>query len=275
MRIAPLLLLAGALHAGQMRTDIEFARPGGESLTLDAWVPDGPGPHPAVIIVHGGGFVAGSKTTYVKPLFGPLTDAGFAWFSINYRLAPKHPFPAAIEDTEAAIRWIRKNARTFNADAKRMAIVGESAGGHIVSYIAATSARKLGLKGVVSFYGPHDLLGRARGQGKLSENIAQFMGLAGTELTPEAEKRLAAASPVTHVRRGMPPVLLIHGTEDKSVAHSQSVDFQKKVRELGVECDLLTLEGAGHGVEGWEKRPDDARMYKTRLVEWLRARLAR
>ncbi|MDX2152962.1 MAG: alpha/beta hydrolase fold domain-containing protein [Bryobacteraceae bacterium] len=275
MRFLPVLLLASALSAGELRTDIEFARPGGESLTLDAWVPEGPGPYPTVIIVHGGGFVAGTKTSYVKPLFGPLTDAGFAWFSINYRLAPRHPFPAAIEDTEAAVRWVRENARTFKVNPNRVALLGESAGGHIVSYIAATTARKLGLRAVVSFYGPHDLLARARSQGKVTDNVAQFLALPGGDLTPEAEKRLAAASPITHARRGMPPMLLIHGTEDRAVAHSQSVAFQARLRELGVECELLTLEGAGHGVEGWEKRPADAAAYKAKMTAWLRARLAK
>src|SRR5215470_7704208 len=88
-----------------LRTDIEFAKPGGVSLTLDAFVPDGPGPFPTCILVHGGGFVRGDKQTYIKPLFGPLSEAGFTWFTINYRLAPEHRWPACSEDVETAVRW--------------------------------------------------------------------------------------------------------------------------------------------------------------------------
>src|SRR5215831_14573003 len=69
-----------------VKTDIEFAKIGSVSLTLDAFVPEGPGPFPTCILVHGGGFVRGDKQTYIRPLFGPLSEAGFTWFTINYRL---------------------------------------------------------------------------------------------------------------------------------------------------------------------------------------------
>src|SRR5262245_21167337 len=77
-----------------LRTDIEFAKAGNVSLTLDAFVPEGSGPFPTCILVHGGGFVRGDKQTFIKPLFAPLSDAGYTWFTINYRLAPEHHWPA-------------------------------------------------------------------------------------------------------------------------------------------------------------------------------------
>lgn len=168
-RLVFLLALIAAASQAEMRSDIEFTKRGTESLTLDAWVPDGAGPFPAVIIVHGGGFVRGDKQTYVKPLFPVLTDAGFAWFTINYRLAPGAKFPAPVQDVEDAVRWVMRNARQYKVDPKRVALTGESAGGHLVSYVAVTSARKLGLRTVVPIYAPHDLLGRAQNQGKPSE----------------------------------------------------------------------------------------------------------
>ncbi len=73
--------------------NVEYARPDGKPVLLDMHIPDGPGPFPAAILVHGGGFDEGSKSTNVKPLFEPLADAGFAWFSIDYRLAPKRSSP--------------------------------------------------------------------------------------------------------------------------------------------------------------------------------------
>jgi acetyl esterase/lipase len=87
-------VLAAALIAAPLdKKDVEYARPDGKPVLLDLHVPDGPGPFPAAILVHGGGFDEGSKSTNTKPLFQPLADAGFAWFSIDYRLAPAAKFP--------------------------------------------------------------------------------------------------------------------------------------------------------------------------------------
>ena len=126
--------------------DVEFARPGGFALTLDAKTPDGNGPFPAVIIVHGGSFSRGNKRTYVTPLFELLSSAGFAWFTINYRLAPDHQFPAAVEDVESAVRWVRTNAAKYHVDARRIALAGESAGGYLVAYAAQAQRAMRGLR---------------------------------------------------------------------------------------------------------------------------------
>jgi acetyl esterase len=259
------------LFAADWRTDIEYARKGDESLTLDASVPEGPGPFPTVIIVHGGGFTAGDKGTYVKPLFPLLTNAGFTWFTINYRLAPQYHFPAPVEDVEDAVRWVKKHAREYKVDPKRVALLGESAGGHLVSYVGTTSARDLGLAAVVPFYAPHDLLARAEEQGKVNQNISGFLGI-GPELNVPAMKMLESASPYSHAQKGMPPFLLIHGTKDAAVAYSQSVRMQQKLKGLGVTCDLYTVEGAPHGMEGWEKNAD-WQTYKPYLVDWLKKTL--
>src|SRR5947209_15265074 len=100
MRLSSWLLMVALVGvAGAMdKKDVEYGNPGGKPLLLDLHVPDGPGPFPAAILVHGGGFDEGSKSTNVRPLFEPLAKAGFAWFSIDYRLAPQFRFPEAIED---------------------------------------------------------------------------------------------------------------------------------------------------------------------------------
>jgi alpha-L-fucosidase 2 len=269
----PLLsaLIAVALPAcAELRTDIQFAVRGGTSLTLDAWVPDGAGPFPAVIIVHGGGFIAGDKQTYVKPLFPVLTDAGFAWFTINYRLAPSSQFPEPVSDVEDAVRWVMKNAKQYKVDPRRVALTGESAGGHLVSYVAVTSAAELGLRAVVPIYAPHDLLGRAKSAGKPSDNIQKFVGV-GPELTPGNIEKLEKASPYYQAQPKMPPVLLIHGTKDAQVPYEQSVAMQKKLRALGVECDLFTVPDGAHGMGSWAKLPSQE--WKSYLVSWLRTAL--
>src|SRR3954451_946097 len=85
------------------KNDVEFGNPGGKPLLLDLHVPDGPGPFPAAILIHGGGFDEGSRSTNVRPLVEPLANAGFAWFSIDYRLAPAAHFDDAIADVNAAV----------------------------------------------------------------------------------------------------------------------------------------------------------------------------
>jgi alpha-L-fucosidase 2 len=260
-------LLAASLSGG-LRSDVEFARVNGEPLTLDASIPEGPGPFPAVIIVHGGGWHAGDKRTYVKPLFATLSDAGFAWFSINYRLAPKHPFPAGVEDVEQAVQWVRSHAAKYRVNPRRIAILGESAGGHLVSF-AGTRSRDVAA--VVSLYGVHDFESRARARNKVDENVGWFLGI--KSMDEAGLRRMREASPVNFVRKGMPPFLMIHGTEDQGVPYDQSVEMCKAMKKFGNSCDILTVQGGMHGVENWEKDPR-FHTYKKPMVEWLRKTLA-
>ena len=101
----------GTLAFGSARDkqNVEYGRADGVPLLLDVHVPDGPGPFPTAILVHGGGFDEGSKSTNVRPLFEPLTEAGYVWFSIDYRLAPQAHFEQAKEDLFTAIRWVRSH----------------------------------------------------------------------------------------------------------------------------------------------------------------------
>ncbi|TXT31011.1 MAG: alpha-L-fucosidase 2, partial [Planctomycetota bacterium] len=140
-----------------LKSDIEFAKVGDVSLTLDAFVPEGTGPFPTCILVHGGGFVRGDKLSYIKPLFEPLSKAGFAWFTINYRLAPQHRWPACAEDVETSIRWVKAHAKEYKVDVRRIALIGESAGGHLVSWVGTRAKEDTRVAAVVPFYAPHDL----------------------------------------------------------------------------------------------------------------------
>ena len=264
-----LLLVCAPLAAGEIN-DIEFARPGGVPLTLDAYVPDGRGPFPAVIVVHGGGWEAGSKRSYEKPLLPALTEAGFAWFTINYRLAPHHKFPAAVEDVEAAIRWVKRNARTYKVDPRRVALMGESAGGHLAAMAAVRGRGETRVAAVVDFYGPHDLVKRETDRGEVGRNLRQFLGV--ERLDEEGIAKLREASPVTYVRRGLPPFLLIHGTKDAAVPYEQSPLFCEKLRAAGNRCEVFPVEGAPHGVGAWEKNPEWL-AYQRKMTEWLRAAL--
>lgn len=263
------LLLAATAFA-EDRNDIEFAKPGGVSLTLDAHVPDGKGPFPTIIIVHGGGWEAGTKRTYVTPWFEPLTNAGFAWFTINYRLAPQHQFPAPVEDVFSAIRWVKAHAKEYRVDTKRIALMGESAGGHLVAFAAVTAGKDTRVAAVVDFYGPHDLEKREKERGEATKNLRQLLGI--NDLSETSLKKLREASPINFVRRGLPPFLFIHGTKDAAVPYDQSPLMCVKLKQFGNRCDVYTVDGAPHGVGAWEKIPA-FQGYKTKMIEWLKSTL--
>jgi alpha-L-fucosidase 2 len=262
------LSFASAAVAG-LQTDLEYGFAGGESLKLDAYVPEGSGPFPAVILVHGGGWNAGDKSGgpkkgYMAPMQAPLEKAGFAWFSINYRLAPKHPYPAAVEDVETAIRWVKANAAKFHLDPQRIALSGESAGGHLVELAVVRAEASSRTAALVSFYGRCDLLTGEKPGAELRTNLAQFIGR--KTLDADAEKILREASPLLHMKRGLPPVLLVHGTADASVPYEQSLAWQKRSKELGLACDLITIKEGVHGMIGWDPV---APHYKEEVVAWL------
>src|SRR4051812_27620097 len=161
-----LVLTTGLAAAAALQSDIEYGKAGGVSLKMDAWIPDGKGPFPTVIVVHGGGWQNGDKQKNCQPLFEPLTKAGFAWFTVNYRLAPQYHYPAAVDDVVQAIRHIEAHAKDYKVDMQRVAITGESAGGHIVSLIGAKDAKELHLAARVPFYPGNDFGGIGGGQGR-------------------------------------------------------------------------------------------------------------
>ncbi len=255
--------------AAGLHTDIEFAKVGDVSLTLDAFVPEGKGPFLTVIFVHGGGFTKGDKQSYIKPLFKPVSQAGMTWFSINYRLAPEHRWPACAEDVDTAIRWVKTHAAEYKVDPDRIALIGESAGGFLVTYAAATAKDDTRVNAIVPFYGAHDRAFQTTHFNKLGESTKALFGI--TELNNEAWNLLRETSSTTHLHAGMPSCLLIHGDQDPQVPLEQSVRFQKRMQELGNHCELITIPGGGHGMGGWSKLNSD---YQAQMIAWLKKTLA-
>lgn len=268
--LSALVLTWLPLASAGLKSDIEFAKPDGVSLTLDAFVPDEEGPFPTCILVHGGGFTKGDKTSFIKPLFAPLSKAGFTWFSINYRLAPQHRYPACVEDVDAAIRWVKGHATEYKVDPNRIALIGESAGGHLVSLAGVRGEGATRVAAVVPFYAPHDLELRNKGRDAPGPSMQALFGM--TEWNEANHRTLREASPITHVRPGLAPFLLIHGDRDDKVPYEQSPLFQSKMKAAGNICDLVTIQGGGHGMGGWDKLGSD---YAARMIEWLRKTLAK
>jgi len=267
--LAFLLLGAAATAATTTQTDIEYGVADGESLRLDLCIPDGPGPFPAVILVHGGGWNAGDKSggptkALIAPMQDPLTRGGFAWFSINYRLAPKHRYPAPVEDVETAIRWVKAHAAEYRVDPQHLALSGESAGAHLIAMAAVRATEATRVAAVVPFYGPFDLIGQARPGQRLGPNMSALFG--HQVLNEQAERALHDASPLNFVKPGLPPFLLVHGTADSKVPYRQSTDMQAALRRVGVPCELLSIKGGDHGMSNWAKLGSD---YQTQVVAWL------
>ena len=268
-----LLLIPALACAAALQTDIEFGRAANVSLKLDASIPDGPGPFPAAILVHGGGWRNGDKAMNMRPVFQPLSDAGFAWFSVNYRMWPDHPYPAAVDDLVAAINFVRNHAKEYKVDPRRIAISGESAGGHLVALVGARYGRKLGLAAVVPVYPPSDMEALAFGEDKTESASRAVLGFLGvTTPGPAAAKVFRDSSPLTWVTRDMPPFLIIHGTADKTVPYAQGMKLKAKMDKVGAECELYTVEGAPHGWLQWEKDPAMTR-YKAFMIDWLKRKM--
>lgn len=274
------LICAALLHAAPVdQKDVEFGRPGGKALLLDLHVPDGPGPFPAAILVHGGGFDEGSRSTNVRPLFQPLADAGYAWFSIDYRMAPEYRFPQANEDMDAAIKWVKANAKTYHVNPAKIVLIGESAGGFLVNYTGTHETPETKVAAVVDIYGTVDYAKLAKQRVDNPEkfnmtSINRHMGTGGSirffgaEGTDEASlAKLRAISPLFAVHKGMPPFLCIHGTKDDQVSYDQSPAMCAAMKKVGVACELITVEGGGHGMGSW-KAPE-MQHWKPEMIAWL------
>ncbi len=230
--------------------------------TLDAWIPGGAGPHIAVLLVHGGGWEAGDRVTYITPMFRPLASAGLAWFSMDYRLTPDVSHPAQLQDLRDAIAFLRERAGSFNIDPRTIVIVGESASGQMVAQIGTEDP---GLLGVVSFYGVYDFEPMAQNLTPRSA-VTRLFGV--SRLDDASRATLRKYSPIHHVHKGQPPLLLIHGTNEGLWAQGQAM--AARLEAVGARHKLIALEGAPHGMENWEGESDWLH-YKADVVGWITA----
>ncbi len=237
---------------------IEYTNPDNQHLQLDMARPKtGTGPFPCVLCIHGGGFRAGNRQSY-DGLIVRLAEKGYVAVTVSYRLAPKYPFPAAIHDTKAAVRWLRANAKTYAIDPERIGVTGGSAGGHLAQFLAVTSDVKgfegaggspnesSAVKCVVNVYGPSDF---TQSYGK-SVDAAEVLPLFLGGNLEQARALHIKASPLYWVTPNAAPTLCIHGTEDKYVAVEQAEWIVDKLKAANVEAELLKLAGAGHGFKG-------------------------
>ena len=276
MRVVFLLLLlagypvCGSVQTAGLHTDILYEKAGNEDLLLDAFVPEGKGPFPVAVFVHGGGWSSGDKSQNRQEILDPLSAANFVWFSIDYRLAPKHRWPACLEDVQTAVRWVKQHAAEYKGNPERIALIGYSAGGHLACSAAIWAKEDRRVQAVVGFAAPIDMVADSERRGGLSPSMQNLIDRP-KEINEETRAILRKISPVWDVRPGLPPFLLIHGTVDQSVPYQQSVDLQAALKASKVPCQLVTIEGAGHRIGEWEQYDAD---YKKKMITWLRKTLA-
>jgi acetyl esterase/lipase len=240
-------------------------------LMADVCLPKaGKGPYPVVLCIHGGGWVMGNRKSNL-PLMIKLAQASFVAVSVEYRLAPKYPFPAAIHDVKCAVRWLRANANVFNIDTDRIAALGYSAGGQLAGLLGSTTPLD-GLEGeggfptfssrvqvVVTYYGIHDLKEWHKDGNFLARlSLNRFLGD-----SPENVGDLyTKASPITYARRDQAAFLLIHGTKDDLVPCQQSEHMDKRLKAAGAEVQLLLIKDAPHNFNGEAEKEADAATIK-------------
>jgi pectinesterase len=251
------------------RDDLMYGVADGERLFLDAHVPDGAGTFPIVIIVHGGGWTGGDKEDDIVPVFGPAAN-GFTWFTINYRLAPAHRWPACREDVATAVRWVKAHAAEFKGDPQRVALMGYSAGGQLATFAGLTADADTAVQAVVGLAPPTDPVTEAQRRGSLAKWASMRDLLDATNLDDATLDRLAQLSPVRHIHPGAPPFLLVQGDEDRTVPPDLTHVFQQRLQAAGVACDFLTVTNAGHRIADWPKlSPGIA----DRIAGWLKDKL--
>lgn len=240
-----------------LEPDVVYAHVGGEPLRYDLWrVKGATGPVPAVVVVHGGGWVNGDPSQ----AFGNarhFAGRGIATVSISYRLAPAHRFPAPLDDVRRGLRHVRTHAAELGVDADRLALLGLSAGAHLAAL--AHVARALpglepnlpqelrdvseDVRAVILHYGPYDLGRRTVG----AEGWDPIGALLGPRVEDPAWVRLA--SPRWHATHARAPVLLIHGTADTVVSYHESERMHGALVEAGRSSELLLLEDTPHAFQ--------------------------
>ena len=277
MRPAPVVVLdlfrgIDAGHASVSR-GISFAAPEGVRLTLDVYQPTAAGRYPSVVQIYGGAWQRGAPgddaafATY-------LAAHGFVVFAIDYRHAPRWPWPAQIEDVRAALGWIRAHGGEYDADVSRLALLGRSAGAHL-AMLAAYEPGAPPVAAVVSYYGPVDLADGYRNPPRpdpLDVRSVEEALLGGTP--DQMPDRYREASPIAYVSRRQPPSLLIYGRRDHIVLPRFGAMLDARLRATGTTSVFMEIPWAEHAFDAVSFGPSGqlSLYYTERFLAWALTR---
>ena len=265
--------LRGSVPVAGFTADVPYLGPE-RAEKLDLYLPATRSPRalsPAVVWIHGGGWTGGEKgEARARQICGTLAKAGYVAVSINYKLG-EGAWPMNLHDCKNAVRFLRANAAKYQLDPQRIAVAGGSAGGHLalmVGFTAGLSAFEpserdtpyagvsSAVRAVIDLYGPSNMLTRhavdKSGQptGELSDERGpvKVFGASRSE-NPKLWKMI---SPVSHITKESPPVLIMHGKADATVDVRQSIELAAALKAKGVTHELILLDGVGHTFD-WEK----------------------
>ena len=292
-----LLFVANSLSAeSRIEKNVVYGMYSGLALLMDVHHPAVPNGH-GIVFVQGSGFSAALGFNAAPLKEGPtvpdfaarLTASGYTVFAVNHRAVPRFQYPAAVEDVQRAVRFIRANAETYGIDPDHIGAAGGSSGGHLVSMLGTLDGEgdpedldpvnRLSSKvqAVVALYAPFDLTIQFRHSDALGIPEALFVGARLTETTPSNApeyRRYAAASPITYVSPDDPPFLLFHGDKDTTVPYRQSVAMEAALRKAGVEVTFVPVPGGKHG-RHFGFAAEDPRLpdYLSAISEWFDSHL--
>jgi len=236
--------------------DVVYATANGKPIALDLYLPANVQAPPLVVYLHGGSWRNGDKTNY--PAF--LVARGFAVASLDFRSTNVAPFPADVHDIKAGIRFLRAKAATYGYRTDRIALVGASSGAHLANEVGVTGgvaalegtlgdypAQSSRVQAIVSYFGASNLttiLAQSTpfGVSVREPALVQLLG-ALPDKVPELAR---LASPVFHVDKGDPPLLLLHGDQDAQMPINQSHELDGAYRKLGLDVEFMVLHGVGH-----------------------------
>ena len=226
-------------------TDVSYCNTEASSQKMDIYFPPSGGPWPALVYVHGGSWMRGDKSE-VTGFVDQMRLHGYLVVSINYRLSPVGRFPDMIEDVKCAIRSLRAHADEYHLDPNRIAAIGPSAGGHLVSLLG-TSDASAGWD-VGDYLEQSSRVQAVVAMAPVTDLTQDFPNLDVVAMRDVGfnEENIVAASPVAHVTADDPPFLLIHGDQDTVVPYEQSLLMHDRLLRMNVPAQLVIVKNAGH-----------------------------
>lgn len=254
--------------------DVKYTTGPNGALGADVYVPDGAGPFPGILFIHGGGWKSGDRSQMVK-LITALAQKGYVGFTIDYDLSPGVRYPVAFHESLAGLNYLRAHAKQYKLDAARVAVAGRSAGGELAALVALNPSGVVAggkadprfaaspVQAALILNGVLDLTA----QTEKSTSVPEYLGGSCAEMMVACKD----ASPISHVHAGAPAIYVGHGTADESVPFHEAQEFTAALKRAGVTVKFFVAQDGPHTYWGKQRYMADNLQA---MVEFLTAALA-